>query len=112
MIDWTVNFGHILMFATFITTVVGAYFALKSVVGMLTYKLDNFGGRVINIETELREMSKIMTAVAVQDERFVNLEKRFTNLELASEAHRKWVREVILTPRLHKGVGYIGEDGG
>lgn len=110
MIDWTINIGHILVSLGFLGSGIGCYFALKNGIGILTVKLDIFGGRVINIETEMRELGKTMTAVAVQDERIVNLERRQTNLETSSEAHRKWVRDVVLTPRLRTTVELPGGD--
>jgi hypothetical protein len=98
-IDWTFNAGHILTLFIALTgfagTGVGIYFALKIAVTILAVKLDTFGGRLINVENDLKGIGQALVQVAVQDERMTNLEKRVDDMGRDNENHRRWTRDNI-----------------
>lgn len=101
MFDWTINLGHILTILGFLGVGATGYVGVRSFLAVMSVKLDIFGGRVLNIEVEMREMNKTITTVAVQNERMDGFDRRIVNLEASTEAHRRWVREEVLAPRLH-----------
>lgn len=99
MIDWTINFGHVLTLVGFIITVIGLYYALKQNVAVLsatmTVKLEHLGGRMINVENDLKSMHQVLTEVAVQNVRCDNIESQIGFLQKATEEHRVWASQKI-----------------
>lgn len=97
--DWTINIGHLLTLAGFIGSLVAMYFALRQAVVVLAatvaVKLEHLGGRMINVENDLKQMSHVLTQVAVQNERMDNVEARVDQIAKASEEHRQWTREQV-----------------
>lgn len=74
--DWTVNLGHIL---TFLGVAGGLWVWARQHTkdtSLIAERLQVLGGRVINVETELKELNQVVTALAVQDARIVAMEAR------------------------------------
>lgn len=79
-VDWSINVGMLVtiafMLAGFAGGAFGLYYGIRGNLNQHKYMLETFGGRMINIETELRTMRDVLTQVAVQDERMSSLDAR------------------------------------
>lgn len=97
--DWTINVGNILTVGfTLIGFGIGAlglYYGMKNNISILNQKLDFFGGRLINLENETKEIAKVLTAVAVQDERFQHLETRLEDFQRTRDERWAWVQKQL-----------------
>lgn len=83
--DWTVSVGNLI---NLLLLVVGAcglyyglYYGLENSVAMIKQSMDFMGGRLINIENELRGVEKTLDQVARQDERLQAMDMRVARLE-------------------------------
>lgn len=94
-LDWTINIGHIVLMLGFLGSLVGLYVGLKQGVAILAVKLDTFGGRMINVENDLKSINNVLRDVAVQNERMNSMEDRIESIDKKTEEHRQWVRDQI-----------------
>lgn len=102
--DWTFNVGNV---ATILFTLVGfaggafgLYYGLKGNVAKLAYMLEVFGGRIINVEAEMRAMRDVLTRVAVQDERLASMDARQQSLSQRLDS---------LTDRVNRRLNHVDE---
>ena len=79
----------------FLGSLVGLYVGLKQGVAILAVKLDTFGGRMINVENDIKGINNILRDVAVQNERMNSMESRIKYLDEKTEEHRQWTREAV-----------------
>lgn len=104
--DWTFNVGNIIsiLFTLigFGLGAIGLYYGLKGNVDRLAYMLEIFGGRIINIENEVKALREVLIKVSVQDERLSNLDRRLDEFQSAANTHRAWVAERIGKLENHK----------
>ena len=106
-VDWSINIGHLV---TIVFTLVGfaggafgLYFGMKGNINKLGYVIETQGGRIINVETEMRAMRDVLTEVAVQDQQIDHLAERLTGLRTSHEAFRAWAQERITKLENHGG---------
>lgn len=82
--DWTFNFSHIFSVILALGMVIGLYYGMRFEIKMMsrefkagsdlmTEKLGHVGGRVINIETELRELRIVASNIAITEQKITNL---------------------------------------
>lgn len=94
-LDWTINVGHIIILLGFLGSLIGMYFGLKQGVAILAVKLETLGGRMINVENDIKGINNILRDVAVQDERMNYIEQRIDSIDKKTEEHRQWARDQV-----------------
>lgn len=72
--DTTINLGQLVTFFGFVIGGLGVVFALR-------HDVRNLGGRMTNVEAELRKMTDVMVTLARQDEQFKSVNRRLESLE-------------------------------
>ncbi len=99
--EWMVSFGQV---ATAIMTLLGFFggfviflFGLRTQAAILSNKLETLGGRMINVEFQLRELTDVVKQQAVQTEQILSLGIRMGRIEerqlLTSEQLSKLTRD-------------------
>lgn len=81
--DWTLNVGNLLTFAGGIVTLVALYYAMRMDVTLTAEKLSVLGGRMINLETEIKKLTEVTATLAIQSHRMTALESH-----MAEQSHR------------------------
>jgi hypothetical protein len=79
--DATINLGHIITFFGFIVGGLLVVWALKYDVRYLSSRMEIVEGRFGSVEGKLERFGTAITALAVQEERMNNIEKRLTDLQ-------------------------------
>ncbi len=74
MIDWTVNFGHLLTFAGFILGGLSFVYALRQDIRLLS-------ARMAAVEKAIEKMESVLERLARQEERQNYFERRITAIE-------------------------------
>ena len=99
MVEWTISIGNLLttllslggfIFATF-----GFFYALRRSIDMTGERILLLSGRMINVENELKELQKVLVAMAVQDEKMVQFERQIVDYRKSSDDFCTWVRNEI-----------------
>lgn len=80
MFDWTLSLGTLLHISTVIVAVIIAYGALKSDVKILSVEFQGIQKRQDALNESFKQLSSILTQVAVQSARLTMLEKRIEEL--------------------------------
>ena len=75
VIDWTISVGSLLQVVAFLVTGVGAFFALRSDIKVLTNDVKNLQQEQIELAKTMREITTVMTTMAVQQVRLDRAEK-------------------------------------
>jgi hypothetical protein len=94
ILDWTIHFSDIFTVILALLTVCGLYFGMRSEIkmmsrqtetaaAMMTERLGIMGGRIINVEIELKELNKVLISMAEQSERMKSFDARLI------EQHRR-----------------------
>lgn len=96
-VEWSVSIGNILTIlltlGSFAAASIGFVHALKTSIAMTGERLQQMAGRMINVETELRELIKITATMAAQDQRMENHTQRMDAMDRSAQEWRTWVRE-------------------
>lgn len=79
--DATINLGHILTFLGFAIGGLGVIWALKSDVRLLTKELETMTRRLGGLETKWEKVADALTALAVQEVRLNNMDRRIDDLQ-------------------------------
>ncbi len=72
--DPTVNLGHVFTFLGYLIVAFGAYYGMKSELGIVTLRLEV-------VERQIDKLATILVTDARQDERMGQIEKRVDKLE-------------------------------
>jgi len=103
-VDWTVNVGMLIMISFTLVGFAGGgfglYFGIKGNLDRHADRLETFGGRMINVEIEMRAMRDILTKVAVQDERMSSMDQRM---------QQQTIRLDALTERFNRHFNHVNE---
>jgi hypothetical protein len=94
VLDWTIHFSDLFTVALALLTVSGLYFGMRNEIkmmtrqaefssGLMTERLGLLGGRIINIETELKALTNVLVAMAETAERMKSFDARLI------EQHRR-----------------------
>lgn len=81
--DWTISVGNLLTAACVIGGWFYAFFQLKGDVRIIRHDQQNIGLQVSNMNESFKQVSSILTKVAVQEERFNSQRRSIENAELA-----------------------------
>lgn len=80
--DWTINFGHVLTFLTLCGAVLAGYYAVKADIRIFSTlmgeRMQLLSGRIINIETDLKELTRVSISLAETNVKIQNLDNRLT----------------------------------
>lgn len=99
MFSWEISFGQIitsgLTLIAFAISIMGFFYALRGENERLADRLGTMAGRMINIETELRELAKAVSLIAVQEERLTTQAARMNAMQKSHDEWRQWVRDKI-----------------
>ncbi len=93
-IDWSISIGNLLTVLLtvigFVGTVTGMFYALRtqtalqgasvqSLADIQTERLTTIGGRMINLELEVKELKNVLVALAAQDARLLAIAQLHTS---------------------------------
>lgn len=81
--DWTFNVGHFFTLVGMVGTAMAIYFALRFDVKVASLQLSLLGGRMINVENQLKELTQLTVKMAESNIRMESLDARF------DEQHRR-----------------------
>lgn len=134
-VTWEITIGQIISSAltliAFMATAMGFFYALRNTIAtqaadlvsftqliqvqmkgfsdLTGQRLETLGGRMINVEADLKEVGRCMTLVAAQDQRLAamderhnTIEQRFDRMEKEQGNWRDWVRGRIDELSQHK----------
>jgi hypothetical protein len=87
ILDWTIHFSDLFTVVLALLTVSGLYFGMKTEIklmtrqaeqntALMTERLGLMGGRIINVEMELKELTKVLIAMAETSERLKSMDAR------------------------------------
>lgn len=92
--DWSINLGHVLTLCIYVAAVFAAFFAIKTEVAIMAERLQTLGGRVLNVESNLKELTHIAISIAEtkkalenMDDRFNEQSRRMNNIEARINAY-------------------------
>lgn len=98
-IEWTITFGQIaastLTLLGFVAAAFGFFLALRKSIDLTTERMGVLAGRMINVEAELKQLAKVMTNQAVQDQKILSLDQRLDRIQGSTEEWRLWVGQRI-----------------
>lgn len=88
--NWEINLGHLISLTTIALAAGGIYNGLvtsskllqshlDSAMELMAEKLNTLGGRVLNVENGVNELTRVATQIAVQDQRMENIEQRLNS---------------------------------
>lgn len=80
MIDWTISLGAIINLVTVLGAVVTFIFAIRSDINLLRRDVQDIQHRQDSLDEAFRTLGKILTQVAVQDNRLHMIEKAIDEL--------------------------------
>lgn len=96
MIDWTISFGNlvvvIITILGWVGLAIGNYIFIRLSIEKLAYVIETHGGRLINVENEMRQITDLLKEVAVQDEKLNNITRRIDDQQKAADESRAWFR--------------------
>lgn len=76
MFDWTISIGNIIAGGTTFVGIIAAFFALKTMVGVLTSRLEGMIERMIEMESAMKRVVEILVVQGRQDERLNAMDGR------------------------------------
>jgi TolA-binding protein len=79
--DWSVNLGHVLTIIAFIGTGLGFAFGMRADVRMMQRAEIGVGERLKAVESQIRQMTEVVVALARQDERLHSQQGQITRLD-------------------------------
>lgn len=80
MIDWTVSVGNIIQIVAFLGAGLAMFFAMRADIRVIRHDLGNLKQRQNDLNEAFTQLGKILTQVAVQDQRIVAIEKTVDEL--------------------------------
>lgn len=80
MIDWTVSLGNIITILTVIASVIGLVYNMKSDIVLLQNDVTHLEKAQQTMTEAFSNMGKVLTTVAVQDNRLTMIEKKLDEL--------------------------------
>ena len=79
--DWSINLGHILTVITFAIGGLSFVFAVRSDVRVMQRAEIGVGDRLRAVETQMKQMTDVVVALARQDERLVSQQMRLDRVD-------------------------------
>lgn len=80
VVDWTINLGHILTTVGMLAAAVSVFFSLKQEIKMIQSELSHVKEAQKSLSEAFVQLGKILTQVAVQDNRLNMVEKSVDEL--------------------------------
>jgi len=80
VIDWTVSLGNIITILTVIASVIGLVYNMKSDIVLLQNDVTHLEKAQQTMTEAFSNMGKVLTTVAVQDNRLTMIEKKLDEL--------------------------------
>lgn len=74
MIDWTINFGHVITIGAIVGGLVSAHYAQKVQLAAMRVDINNLREQQGVLNAAFEQLSSILTKVAVQDTRINRIE--------------------------------------
>jgi len=87
LIDWTINFGHILTIVGFVSGGLVFVLTVRSDVNSIKATEGGVQKRLDAVESDLRKITDVLVAIARQDERLNAHAARILSLEEAVHSH-------------------------
>lgn len=99
MFDNTVTMGNVLQIVAMLLG--GLYFVwiMEKKISILALTQTNFSNKLIEIETEVKNITRITVEMAIQNERLVALDKRLNELSIRIEDTGKLTKLLLPAPR-------------
>lgn len=79
-VDWTINLSHVLELGVAVATLIGLYFAIKYDMKLFAYQLQQLGGRMINVENGIKELTAVAVSLAESNLRMQSFDIRMVEL--------------------------------
>lgn len=95
MIDWSVSVGNLLQMLVIVVGGLSVFFTLRADVRVMRHDMGNLKERQDALNEAFKQLGTILTQVALQDQRLVQMESRISELShgegyvVPREQHRK-----------------------
>lgn len=91
MTEWTAILTPALTIFGFVVAGIGVFYAQRAAMTLIAERLSILGGRMINMETELKKLTDVVTQIAVERER---LNAVIASVDSLRE-FQQWAREKL-----------------
>ena len=80
VIDWSVSVGNLLQMLVIVVGGLSVFFTLRADVRVMRHDMGNLKERQDSLNEAFKQLGTILTQVALQDQRLVQMESRITEL--------------------------------